>query len=614
MGKLNQPLGSDMRALLFLVGLALLGHFAQCAVEQEKTWTKNLKELSPEQAEKMKVPDVPDDEKAKMGWVKTEQLGWVYKGGKFPWYFDPNKRGDNMRKTKRLAPGAMQNYAMPLKGERGKPLPCIVGKWSKPSKCTKTCGGGTQFETRKLVPPVHGGKACPRLKKRKSACNTRSCPIDCRQARWSKWTKCTKTCKGGTQRRSRRTTRIPVNGGKKCGAGNQKRKCNSNRNCRINCKVSGWQRWGRCSKKCGGGRKSRTRRILVSPRYGGRKCPTRKSVAACNTKGCPRNCMMKRWGKWSKCTKKCGGGTRVRYRGIRVTPKNGGRKCPTRKQTARCNVRKCPINCALTGWRAWSKCTKKCGGGRQTRRRSVRVSPRYGGRKCGRLSTTRICNRRNCPTNCKMSGWRAWGRCSKKCNTGYKWRSRSIIKRATNGGRKCGNTRQRTSCNTKRCPINCVVSGWRGWGRCNRSCNGGTRYRTRVVTRRNAYGGRGCPTLRTSGRCNTRRCPISCLVTGWRGWTRCNRSCGRGIRYRTRSIRRQNRYGGSRGQCNTLRQNQSCQIRTCHRHHRHHRHHPHGHRPHRHRPHGHRPHGHRPHRHWWGRRRLLEADTETQKE
>merc|ERR1711959_111652 len=320
----------------------------------------------------------------------------------------------------------------------------------------------------KLVPPVHGGKACPRLKKRKSACNTRSCPIDCRQARWSKWTKCTKTCKGGTQRRSRRTTRIPVNGGKKCGAGNQKRKCNSNRNCRINCKVSGWQRWGRCSKKCGGGRKSRTRRILVSPRYGGRKCPTRKSVTACNTKGCPRNCMMKRWGEWSKCT-------------------------------------------------------KKCGGGRQTRRRSVRVSPRYGGRKCGRLSTTRICNRRNCPTNCKMSGWRGWGRCSKKCNT--------------------------------------------------------------------------------------RRCPISCLVTGWRGWTRCNRSCGRGIRYRTRSIRRQNRYGGSRGQCNTLRQNQSCQIRTCHRHHRHH-----SHNPHRHRPHGHRPHGHRPHRHWWGRRRLLEADTETQKE
>ena len=51
-------------------------------VEQEKTWTKNLKELSPEQAEKMKVPDVPDDEKAKLGWVKTEQLGWVYKGGK----------------------------------------------------------------------------------------------------------------------------------------------------------------------------------------------------------------------------------------------------------------------------------------------------------------------------------------------------------------------------------------------------------------------------------------------------------------------------------------------------------------------------------------------------
>merc|ERR1712057_66346 len=150
----------------------------------------------------------------------------------------------------------MQNYAMPLKGERGEPLPCIVGKWSKPSKCTKTC-------------------------------------------------------EGGTQRRSRRTTRIPVNGGKKCGAGNQKRKCNSNRNCRINCKVSGWQRWGRCSKKCGGGRKSRTRRILVSPRYGGRKCPTRKSVAACNTKGCPRNCMMKRWARWSKCTKKCGGGTRV---------------------------------------------------------------------------------------------------------------------------------------------------------------------------------------------------------------------------------------------------------------------------------------------------------------
>jgi hypothetical protein len=58
----------------------------------------------------------------------------------------------------------------------------------------------------------------------------------------------------------------------------------------------------------------------------------------------PLNCQVSSWGKWSNCTKKCGGGTKTRQRRITNQPKFGGRKCPSLKQTWGCNTNPCLNN------------------------------------------------------------------------------------------------------------------------------------------------------------------------------------------------------------------------------------------------------------------------------
>ena len=50
------------------------------------------------------------------------------------------------------------------------------------------------------------------------------------------------------------------------------------------------------------------------------------------------------WKSWSKCSKKCGGGIKIRKRNCdKPKPKHGGKKCHGKKvQKAKCNVKPCP--------------------------------------------------------------------------------------------------------------------------------------------------------------------------------------------------------------------------------------------------------------------------------
>ena len=57
-----------------------------------------------------------------------------------------------------------------------------------------------------------------------------------------------------------RVTRQPQYGGMRCGTTVMKAVCNNNP-CPVNCKHSKWSAWGKCSRKCGGGTKSKTRKI-----------------------------------------------------------------------------------------------------------------------------------------------------------------------------------------------------------------------------------------------------------------------------------------------------------------------------------------------------------------
>merc|ERR1711871_1519563 len=55
------------------------------------------------------------------------------------------------------------------------------------------------------------------------------------------------------------------------------------------------------------------------------------------------------------------------------------------------------------------------------------------------------------PVDCEMGAWGGYSRCSKSCGGGTKTKKRSIIKQSRHGGTKCGKTTRTVKCNMKSC-------------------------------------------------------------------------------------------------------------------------------------------------------------------
>jgi len=103
---------------------------------------------------------------------------------------------------------------------------CDFSDW-KPDDCSKDCDdecpkadpyacGGWQKLKRDIIEPanVHG-VACPALV-RKKKCNQFKCAVDCVMSVWSGFSKCTKECEGGVQGRNRAIVAKPRDGGSAC--------------------------------------------------------------------------------------------------------------------------------------------------------------------------------------------------------------------------------------------------------------------------------------------------------------------------------------------------------------------------------------------------------------
>ena len=58
-----------------------------------------------------------------------------------------------------------------------------------------------------------------------------------------------------------------------------------------------------------------------------------------------------------------------------------------------------PQDCVMNSWSSWSACSVKCGGGTQTRNRTVKTMNAYGGQACPSLNESRACNTQACPVN-----------------------------------------------------------------------------------------------------------------------------------------------------------------------------------------------------------------------
>lgn len=120
-------------------------------------------------------------------------------------------------------------------------------------------------------------------------------------------------------------------------------------------------------------------------------------------------------------------------------------------------------------------------GGFQKLSREVLVSPNEFGVKCPVVLMQRKCNQVKCPVDCVLSMWSGWGTCTKECGGGVQGHTRSVIAKARNGGRACDTVQEERACHTGSCDRDCSLQAWTGWSPCSMACGGGMQNRIRDV-------------------------------------------------------------------------------------------------------------------------------------
>ena len=170
---------------------------------------------------------------------------------------------------------------------------------------------------------------------------------------------------------------------------------NNNTPCSVDCVVSGWSGWTGCSASCGGGTQM-TNPIITTYAVGnGNPCPAPKTQP-CNTHACPADCQVSGWVNDGICSKDCGGGKQQQIRTVTQEKIGAGAGCPPLTQVVDCNTQPCPVDCVTSPWSSLGSCDKSCGGGTQTRTKTLVTAPKNGGKPCGQMEDSRNCNQHAC--------------------------------------------------------------------------------------------------------------------------------------------------------------------------------------------------------------------------
>ncbi|CAL1127820.1 unnamed protein product [Cladocopium goreaui] len=305
---------------------------------------------------------------------------------------------------------------------------------------------------------------------------------------------------------------------------------------------------------------------------GGHICwGTEDDEQVCTLNPCPVDCTMGDWTQWGTCSTTCGPGSQLRLRGIRVGPANGGQECSADlNETKECDPGVCPVDCQWSSWEGWSRCSRTCNGGINSRKRTEKVSAAHGGRACvGSADEDGVCNIQGCPVDCKWIPWSEWSACSSSCGGGTRTQSRVVEIAPQWGGLECetkndlgGPPNEKTeSCNEQPCPVDCQWSSWSKYTLCSKTCDTGTMSRNRVKSPLETFGGRPCSgDSEESNFCNTQGCPRDCQWSEWTEWTKCSKICGGGEIKRFRDIAIPRKNGGvscdgpteEKAECNSM--------------------------------------------------------------
>ncbi|VDK76205.1 unnamed protein product [Litomosoides sigmodontis] len=230
----------------------------------------------------------------------------------------------------------------------------------------------------------------------------------------------------------------------------------------------------------------------------------------CSSGPCPE---WEPWSAWSECSRKCGGGQRLRSR---ICP--GGRKCDGPSMS----VESCSTeNCGQWSiWGDWGECSVTCGFGQQTKRRQC-----MGSDLCiGENFENKVCEAASCPS---WSAWEPWGTCSVSCGSGHRHRTRIC-----HGGNDCvGDAEEREACRTNSCP---EWTDWSPWTQCTETCGtNGSKLRVRTCVRNNLISSLCDGAAQDQMICKgLPECPS---WTSWSSWSVCSTTCGHGQESRQRS-------------------------------------------------------------------------------
>ncbi|KAL5011039.1 hypothetical protein ScPMuIL_013344 [Solemya velum] len=358
--------------------------------------------------------------------------------------------------------------------------------------------------------------------------------------------------------------------------------------CPQDCIVSEYSKWNGCD-NCKSVNRTRTRRIVVPPLYGGRSCPDFTDMEPCSNCSQIYSLSVSSWSQCSPFHAKIGTAKNMhpligqQSREIMCQMSTGTivnwKFCLDREDLtpdlARNQACIIPQNCELSPWSTWrpinSSCVTRQGNvipGFLRRQRHVVKIPLGTGQPCDRLEEI-IEVQGSAVKNCPVYRWSVvgWTRCEQapgvqQCSVGIQHGRAVCIEKNHEGHEKpvsdafCEGDRPLTSrmC-TVACDWDCTVSRWSEWSECwvkdceqymrRRRNNEGTgqRFRTREVLTAPGRGGEKCPHLSETQSCDPEPCFKWTIGVGPCMLLNSNVGdvCGLGIAYRT--IGCENKYG-----------------------------------------------------------------------
>ncbi|XP_026533553.1 thrombospondin type-1 domain-containing protein 7A isoform X1 [Notechis scutatus] len=310
---------------------------------------------------------------------------------------------------------------------------------------------------------------------------------------------------------------------------------------------------------------------------------------------CPSDCKLSEWSNWSRCSKSCGSGVKVRSKWLREKPYNGGRPCPKLDHVNQAQVYEvvpCHSDCGqyIGVTEPWSVCKvtnvdlkENCGVGVQTRKVRCMQNTVDGPSD---IVEDYLCDQEEmpigarkcilpCPEDCVISEWGKWSRCSLPCN-GSSVRERSAkILRLPQEGKACPSTVETEPCDLNK---NCYHYDYNvtDWSTCQLSekavCGIGIKTRMLDCVRSD---GKSVDLLycdklglEKAWNMNTScmvECPVNCQLSDWSPWSECSQGCGLTGRMTRKRTIIQPFQGDGRPCPSQMEQFKPCPVKPCYR-------------------------------------------------